>query len=1035
MRHNLFAIILFICTSVYTYGQWRGAVLENPGLSAGFDAEVRDIAQDSTGYLYFATDHGLYQYDGSVFRYFGHDPGDPESIPPGQIFKMCVSHDNIVWLTLFQSGLVSYDPVADHFQRYALPDANGTKFPGAISLCEDLDSSSIWVGLHFGYVARFDRQTKLFELFHCDLPVTVPGSDRIDINRIVQDQFDRDRLWLSMYGDSPEETPFDHTGIFSFNKSTTTFTAHPCSGNIDYQDADGALWSTIWHSSITRYAPDNRQCEVFPFTRIVDRPPVARDILRYGETFIVAANFVLKYAPGRGFSPLTSLANSIGAISLFTDNVDNLWIGTLQGVRVMDPDNQHIEFFSLDTFDVLTRLFPARLAYHHGTGTIFLAQTNAAPSERIFAIPIVPAGAPAYQIPTGFTVHGMATDTKGRVWVAGRAGFFHLDPNGHRLTKAGAVNPPGDTLPWLWNIRAHTNGWIGALGDSLFYWFHVDDREISSVSILDIDGVQTLRTFGDFSFSQNDEAVLVAKNHVYLLSLTTGKVKRAEWPDEIADQMDLVHCAQRGPDGKLWVLTFTTLFVFEEKAGSLRLIESYTLKDGLASPTMQEFHRDAYGRIWVFSSRGINAIDPDTRQIRYYGTREGLPISFIDPRQVVDLPGGRIATVCSNGLIVFDANKLWHSKDARDVHVVVVEVRVNGVAFSSEDATAENKVFRLPKGSRTVDVQFQGLVFPDDMNSTYSYRLAELNPEWVDIGANKLLTLPSLPYGTTTLEIKAASPVSQAPVTQVLLVLPIPIHAQLWFWPVIGLLILAAIYVFYRLRVRQIRRLEEEKTRINKQFSELELKALRSQMNPHFMFNSLNSIKTYILEARPDIAADYLSQFAHLIRRILQNSREQLIPLKEETETLRLYISLEQFRFENAFEVEYEFAQHLDLEDIMVPPMLLQPYIENAIWHGLRNKGKDGLLKLQLRQNNGSVKCTIEDNGVGRAKAQELKSLSATRHKSMGMGITQSRIDLMASTAQYQISVQVIDKTDTQGNALGTIVEIDIPLSMDTEGE
>lgn len=218
---------------------------------------------------------------------------------------------------------------------------------------------------------------------------------------------------------------------------------------------------------------------------------------------------------------------------------------------------------------------------------------------------------------------------------------------------------------------------------------------------------------------------------------------------------------------------------------------------------------------------------------------------------------------------------------------------------------------------------------------------------------------------------------------------------------------------------------------INKQLAELELKALRSQMNPHFMFNSLNSIKTYIIEAKPDVAADYLSQFAHLVRRILQNSREKMISLKEEIESLQLYISLEQFRFENAFEFQYHIDQEIDIDSIQIPPMLLQPHVENAIWHGLMHKGPGGKLKLEFLRKNGNIKCIIEDNGIGREKAGEMKSLSARRHKSMGMGITQNRINLMNSIDAIGIHIEIVDMTDANGEPLGTKVIVSLPLKKD----
>jgi LytS/YehU family sensor histidine kinase len=198
-------------------------------------------------------------------------------------------------------------------------------------------------------------------------------------------------------------------------------------------------------------------------------------------------------------------------------------------------------------------------------------------------------------------------------------------------------------------------------------------------------------------------------------------------------------------------------------------------------------------------------------------------------------------------------------------------------------------------------------------------------------------------------------------------------------------------------------------------------------MNPHFMFNSLNSIKYFILQSKPETAAEYLSDFAHLIRMILQHSRKSNITLSEELEVLELYIELEQLRFGEAFEFSKIIDPSVELEFVKIPPMLLQPYVENAIWHGLNHSKSKGSLILEIRKTDDFILCIIDDNGIGRTKSASLKSLNATKYKSMGMGITQNRIDLINKLNQMGIAVEIIDKKDQDGSALGTKVVLKIP--------
>ncbi len=205
-----------------------------------------------------------------------------------------------------------------------------------------------------------------------------------------------------------------------------------------------------------------------------------------------------------------------------------------------------------------------------------------------------------------------------------------------------------------------------------------------------------------------------------------------------------------------------------------------------------------------------------------------------------------------------------------------------------------------------------------------------------------------------------------------------------------------------------------------------ELNTLRLQINPHFLFNSLNSIKSYIIKNKTDEAADYLTDFSILIRSILQNSKEQVVSLKEEVETLLLYTKFERFRFQNKFEFVYEIDENIDIENVQIPALLLQPYIENAIKHGLASKEKNGALKLIIKDLDQEIEIIIDDNGIGRKRAAELKN-SNEGHQSMGMKINEERIKLLNKINDWHISVEIIDKFTSENISDGTKVIMKIP--------
>jgi len=224
----------------------------------------------------------------------------------------------------------------------------------------------------------------------------------------------------------------------------------------------------------------------------------------------------------------------------------------------------------------------------------------------------------------------------------------------------------------------------------------------------------------------------------------------------------------------------------------------------------------------------------------------------------------------------------------------------------------------------------------------------------------------------------------------------------------------------------QIQKLESQK-----QLTELEMQALRAQMNPHFIFNSLNSINRFILQNNRTQASEYLTKFSKLVRLILQNSQAALISLETELEALQLYLELESLRFDHHFDFKIKVEDDLDVSALKVPPLIIQPYTENAIWHGLMHKEEKGHLEIELFQQDDVLCCKITDDGIGRKKAAELKSKSSTSHKSMGMRITADRIAMLQQKKQMDTYITINDLVLPDGSAGGTEVLLKIPVHYD----
>ncbi len=210
------------------------------------------------------------------------------------------------------------------------------------------------------------------------------------------------------------------------------------------------------------------------------------------------------------------------------------------------------------------------------------------------------------------------------------------------------------------------------------------------------------------------------------------------------------------------------------------------------------------------------------------------------------------------------------------------------------------------------------------------------------------------------------------------------------------------------------------------------LAALGSQMNPHFIFNCLNSIKLYTQQNDSKAVGDYLDKFARLIRNNLDNARREKIVLSEEIASLELYLQLEVMRFKNKIQyfIEVDDSVRQNMELIEVPPMLIQPYVENALWHGLMHKPEGGEVRITFSQpvSEDMLQITVSDNGIGRGKARVLKSGSTTRHKSHGTSITGERIALINERYKGMATVHTEDLADEGGAAAGTMVTIQLPV-------
>ena len=347
------------------------------------------------------------------------------------------------------------------------------------------------------------------------------------------------------------------------------------------------------------------------------------------------------------------------------------------------------------------------------------------------------------------------------------------------------------------------------------------------------------------------------------------------------------------------------------------------------------------------------------------------------------------------------------------------------VYLNSGDDSAT--ITRLPHYQNSISLSFsaQEFIFPERIE--YAYQLTPLDNDWHYTNYfNRKISFTNLSPGKYVFRLKAQMQGGNwdtRPVEYIIIITPAWWQTNL-FKICSGLFIIGLFFYFTRKRIQGIRKKEQQKALHEKELLELEAKALRAQMNPHFIFNSMNSIKSLINKNENDKAAGYLTTFSKLIRTLFQNSDKREVSLFEEIETCKLYTQLEKMRFGNKLEFIFNVDETIDLKDIKLPAMILQPFIENAIWHGLVPKESGGSVIVTIKEKKGSVQCIIEDDGIGRELSKQYQAQYNASHESKGISLTQSRLELDKLLNEREGSIEIIDKINEPGIAEGTKVII-----------
>jgi ligand-binding sensor domain-containing protein/two-component sensor histidine kinase len=503
---------------------------------------------------------------------------------------------------------------------------------------------------------------------------------------------------------------------------------------------------------------------------------------------------------------------------------------------------------------------------------------------------------------------------------------------------------------------------------------------------------------------------------------------------------------------KVWAATSSGILQIDETTKSYKRI---SFKNGIMHPMSVSIVQDRAGKLWAGTSQGLYHFDPNyPEENKVYTTAHGLNNTSFNDDAALVAPNGHIWMGGNNGLDVFDPIHITLRGHAPQL--AITGLKVHDQAWRGDTSIEMLRHLHLPYNENTLRLEMAAMEYLDPARNQFRVMLHQVGEKgkWTDLGTQNFVTYANLKPGKYIFRFIACNAEGIWVEDQNARTLYIHIHPHWsqtwWFRTLLGLSILGfvaggmAFYYRYRLRKQQLdnekqqreaerQRLELEKTvaiaEEHRKTAESEMKLLRAQLNPHFLFNAMNSVNSYILSNEKEKASEYLGDFARLTRSILDNSRNLNITLAEELKMLDRYLRLENHRFGQQITWKIDIDPDLDEEDIQVPSMFLQPFVENAILHGLAPKG-GGLIQITVgQQGEGMLCCTLRDNGVGRhASAPSGEGSTGPKRASVGMSLITDRLDAFASIQGGKAQVTVRDLKDPDGHPLGTEVEVLLPL-------
>jgi len=943
--------------------------MRNYSVSDGLSSfEVYDVFQDSKGFLWFATDAGVSRYDGYRF----HNYTSRDGLPDNTIFGFYEDSKGRVWFRSY-SGQLSYF-LNDTIAQPPINTELKKKVQGGLLLSIYVDpSDTIWLGLrgYFGLLRVLPGFEKLDPA-----PPEIPGHV---IRELANGQF--------FYTSFPGPGKVNSVLFYGHDKKQSVVLENP--------------ESSVYSMACIRLQDQRtivalRECHYI----ISDRT----------HQLITDSVTVLRIAPFEGQQYWRCLANRKGVQLVECGSDGEHVVKTiLHGLSVSSAIRDHEGGFWFTTLEKGVFYMP----YSEVEEILIPGLGN---GEKITALASY--GSDLLAVSTSF---GQLFSPDSISWLQDglnyNPGFANclLGMNDQLIigTNSGSI---------IYDPKKRTSREITDSKRSIYFSaMGVYDKDrfcgvnAGSVFLVDIHtGVATelYHSLPDrmrgICRGRGDTLWMGGLTGLWMLVSGQDPVNMSAYNPLLGQRIDFLH--YDAANDRLWMSSKGVGLLL--KTGSRVIDFSQDLP-----ATCRALSTDAEGNIWVATNAGAFCVSENKGgfSVREFSMRNGLSSNDIIG---IRRKGDVVWIAASDRILRFKLNEFPYNRVPPPLHMSAISIngyQSNIFEFgTSEYAYDEN----------TIAFSFVGVSFKSNGQVLYRFQLAGADTAWTETGAMEAVYY-KLPPGSYTFIVYAINNdgVSQPTPYRVDFTILQPYWLRWWFVIPIALLLVVIVTLLFRMRLRQERRREI----FNRRLIEMEMTALRAQMNPHFIFNAINSIQNYVLKGDRNASSTYLAKFARLIRNVLENSSHRQISLAKELETLQLYIEIERIRFSDGFDFEIDTDSSLEPSLNLVVPLLLQPYVENAIWHGLLHKKSKGTLYVGVRDEGDMLRCVVSDDGVGRAQALINKQHRSTRNNSMGGEINLRRLQLLNDLYGTKFSLNYVDLKNPDGSAAGTRVELLVP--------